>query len=171
MRHLDEIIIHCSATQRDWMRGSNVLAKRDEIGRWHKAKRWRDIGYHYLIDRDGSGARGRPVSETGAHTRGRNKTSIGICLVGGHGSSATDKFHDHFTPAQDRALRELIIDLRLKYPSITAVSGHNQYANKACPGFYVPIWLNQPPAPVEPTATGFAAILQAILSLFKGDKR
>lgn len=81
-----------------------------------------------MIDRDGTIARGRAVARQGAHVRGRNKNTVGICILGGHGSAATDKFSDNFSKEQNASLRALIADLRRQYPSIKTVSGHNQYA-------------------------------------------
>lgn len=161
MRPLNEVIVHCTATRPEWMVGATLVAKVAQIRVWHtRDNGWRDIGYHFLIDRDGAVATGRPLEQVGAHTQGKNTGTIGIALVGGHGSAATDKFQEHFTPEQDRALRKLLADLRSKYPSITKVSGHNQYAAKACPGFNVPSWLaeaaRKPVAkPVDSSKTGF----------------
>lgn len=137
-----EIIIHCAATRPGWFDGEPILEKVDEIRRWHTGSPnfWSDIGYHYVIDRDGSVARGRAEATVGAHVAGRNRGTIGICLIGGHGSKPTDDFHQHFTVAQERALVELIADIRTR-ADIRTISGHNQYAAKACPGFRVPDWL------------------------------
>ncbi|HHD11115.1 MAG TPA: hypothetical protein ENK42_01615 [Deltaproteobacteria bacterium] len=83
MRRIDKIIIHCSAS--DF--GSAAL-----IDRWHRERCWRMIGYYYVIlngyrkkgrynkDDDGLIEPGRPIEEIGAHCRGQNRTSIGICL-------------------------------------------------------------------------------------------
>lgn len=134
MRHIDEIIIHCTATRPDWGENHSTTWKVNQVRSWHTNKGWRDIGYHYLIDRDGTVAAGRPVTQTGAHTKGHNKGTIGIALFGGHGSSAEDEFSDNFTDQQFEALEHLIADLKSDY-EITRVSAHNEYANKACPGF------------------------------------
>lgn len=143
MRNVNEIIVHCSATKADWMSTSPTSKKVAEIKKWHvQDNGWKDIGYHYLIDRDGTVASGRPVSQVGAHVSGRNTNTIGVCLLGGYGSNEKDPFSKHFTSAQEEALRNLIKDLRKAYPTITIVSGHNQYAAKACPGFNVPSWYN-----------------------------
>lgn len=142
MRELDEIIVHCSATRPDWMAGQGLAEKVAEIRRWHvDGNGWSDIGYHLIIDRDGQTAEGRAVSRSGAHVKGRNAKSIGICMLGGHGSSKTDSPEDHFTPEQLAALALKIRELQAQY-GISKVSGHNQYANKACPGFNVPRWMD-----------------------------
>ena len=154
MRPLNEIIIHCTATRAEWMGNSPTSAKVAEIDRWHRDRGFNQIGYHYLIDRDGTVATGRPLEKVGAHVKGRNTGSIGISLFGGHGSSENDAFADNYTPQQEAALLKLLRDLREKYPSIKTVSGHNQYAAKACPGFNVPRWYaNKPPrtSPVQST--------------------
>lgn len=141
MRPLAEIIVHCSATKPEWYAGKPVNEAVDEIRRWHVGGNgWSDIGYHYVIDRKGNTGIGRPLARTGAHVAGHNTGTVGICLLGGHGSSADDKFADNFTPEQDDALRELIGILRAEHPTIQALSGHNDYAAKACPGFRVADW-------------------------------
>lgn len=81
MRDINEIIVHCTATRPDWWQGKSTSEKVDEIRRWHVEDRgWRDIGYHYLIDRDGTVAKGRPVEQVGAHCKGHNTGTIGISL-------------------------------------------------------------------------------------------
>lgn len=142
MRPISEIILHCSATRPKWMEGKSTAEKVAEIRRWHvEDNGWRDIGYHFVIDRDGAIARGRQLEQIGAHTVGKNKGTIGICLIGGHGSSADDTFSENYTEDQDKAVRSLIEQLRKQYPAITKVTGHNDYAAKACPGFRVATWL------------------------------
>lgn len=153
MRQIDEIIIHCTATHSDWWEGKTTAKKVAEVKRWHvEGNKWSDLGYHYLIDRDGTVAEGRPVEKAGAHCKGHNSTTIGVSLFGGHGSSETDTFKDHFTDEQDTALRELLSKLSDQY-GIKKISGHNRYSAKACPGFNVPRWLaRKPPAPVRTKA-------------------
>lgn len=146
MRKIDEIIVHCSATHPGWRRGETGEQRLEEIRRWHTEEcGWSDIGYHWVIDRDGTERIGRRVGIPGAHCSQRNAHSIGICLVGGAGSEADDTFLDHYTPAQDAALRRLIASLQRQYRSITKITGHNQHAAKACPGFSVPRWLKRRP--------------------------
>jgi len=137
---ISEIIIHCSATRPDWMAGKSLQAKVGEIRKWHKERGFNDIGYHWIIDRDGQVASGRPEGQAGAHTAGRNTGTIGICLIGGFGSNATDPFSANYTSEQDDALRSLIEAIQERHPTATKVSGHNDYAPKACPGFKVGEW-------------------------------
>jgi N-acetylmuramoyl-L-alanine amidase len=175
------IFVHCSATRPSWMDGFPLASKVAEIRRWHVHDRgWRDIGYHWIIDRDGQVARGRHESEVGAHVQGHNTGSIGICLLGGHGSTADGAFLDSFTPAQDRALRDLIADIKTR-ADIKAVRGHNEVAAKACPGFNVAQWLAARPAglqrPVDAPAAPvpaakaeglLAALLRALAGILRG---
>lgn len=130
MRAINEIILHCAATPPDMDIGAA------EIDQWHKGRGWRGVGYHYVIRRNGAVEDGRPEEEAGAHVKGRNANSIGVCLVGGKGSNEKDAPGDHYTPAQLASLRRLLRDLRARFPRAT-IHGHNEFAAKACPGFTV----------------------------------
>ena len=144
-RKIDGIIIHCSATKPDWYAGKTPNEQMKEIDRWHREERgWRMIGYHATISRDGTIVQGRPYEMQGAHAKGSNKTTIGICLIGGFGSSAEDRAIEHYTAAQLAALYGLIQDLRSQYGiKQDKVIGHNRVSgvSKACPGFRVQRWL------------------------------
>jgi N-acetyl-anhydromuramyl-L-alanine amidase AmpD len=156
-RTVDTIWFHCAATRPDWMIGQPLAKKVAEIDKWHKQRGWKSIGYHWLIDRDGTVAPGRPENEVGAHVAGHNTGSIGICLIGGHGSNENDAFEKNYTPAQDAALRALIDDIKSRTP-IKRIRGHNDVAAKACPGFRVARWLaHKPPAPSLPESTTMQA--------------
>ncbi len=138
-----EIVLHCSATRPSWMAGDGFAAQYAEIRRWHMQDNgWRNIGYHWVIARDGALRAGRPETEIGAHVVERNQGTIGICLIGGHGSSETDRFHQHFTAAQDTAARQLLQAIGMR-TRIEVISGHNEYAANACPGFNVTQWLSE----------------------------
>ena len=86
--------------------------------------------------------KGRQDSVVGAHVKGHNRNSIGICLLGGFGCDSHDKFKDHFTDEQENALLQLITQLEAEHP-IKSVRGHNSFSgvSKACPGFRVKKWL------------------------------
>jgi len=127
MRKIDKIIVHCTATPA----GREVTVA--DVKAWHKARGFRTIGYHYLVYLDGTVHAGRRESEVGAHCLGQNARSIGVCYVGGL-DAATGEPRDTRTPAQRRALRELVGSLRRRYPSAT-VHGHREFAAKACPCF------------------------------------
>lgn len=132
-----EIILHCADTRPDWMAGWPLAEKVAEIRRWHVQERgWRDIGYHWVIDRDGAVAPGRSETEIGAHVEGHNRGTIGICLLGGYGARADDSFEKNFTAAQKASVLRLTSEIKGRTP-IRMVSGHNDYSAKACPGFKV----------------------------------
>lgn len=131
MRTIDEIIIHCTATPE----GREVTV--EELRRWHIAKGWADVGYHYVIYLDGSVHEGRPVWQSGAHTSGHNAHSIGVCYVGGCDTAMKPK--DTRTERQKAELLKLIRELLVRYPG-ARVTGHNEWAAKACPSFDVQRW-------------------------------
>lgn len=131
MRTINKIILHCTAT----IEGKDYRAK--DIDRWHKARGWKGIGYHYVIDLDGTVEKGRKDSEIGAHCSGQNAHSIGVVYVGG---LATDgkTAKDTRTKEQKAALITLVKKLLKQYNlTINNVYCHNQFANKACPSFSI----------------------------------
>ena len=129
MREIEKLIFHCSAT----IEGQNISAA--TIKRSHVTDRgWSDIGYHYIIGLDGKIEAGRPVKKQGAHAKGYNKTSIGICYIGG--LSKNKRAKDTRTEAQKNALIKLIKTLKNIYPSAT-LHGHNEFSKKSCPCFKV----------------------------------
>lgn len=129
-RSITEIIVHCTATPE----GRAVSV--DTIRGWHLANGWKDIGYHYVVLLDGSVQPGRPEAQAGSHVAGHNAGTLGVVYVGGLAADAkTPK--DTRTPAQKAALLALVKGLIAKYPSVSKVTGHNQYAVKACPSFDV----------------------------------
>lgn len=128
MRKINEIIVHCTAT----IEGKDFKAK--DIDKWHKAQGWKGIGYHYVVDLDGTIEKGRNENEVGAHCTNHNKNSIGVVYVGGLDKNGKPK--DTRTEAQKKALLELIIALVIKYPQ-AKIYGHRDFANKECPCFDV----------------------------------
>ena len=127
MRNINEIIVHCAATRE----GRDFTV--EDITRWHKARGFATIGYHYVIYRDGSIHEGRPLEQIGAHCVGHNKHSIGICYIGGCASDGkTPK--DTRTPEQKEALLALLRRLKARFPNAT-IHGHRDFAAKACPSY------------------------------------
>lgn len=128
------IVVHCSATPPDMDIGA------DEIRRWHiEDNGWSDIGYHYVIRRTGVIEHGRPLDYQGAHVRGHNHESVGICLVGGVNKDAQPDAN--FTAAQYASLESLISLLLPRFPG-AAVRGHRDFpgVTKACPSFDAVAW-------------------------------
>lgn len=126
-RRIKEIIVHCTATPE----GRDVTV--DEVRRWHRQRGFSDIGYHYLVYRDGTVHAGRDVDIAGAHCVGHNSMSIGVCYVGGMNRNNT-KPEDTRTPAQRASLVRLLRALRELYPD-AKIYGHRDFAAKACPSF------------------------------------
>lgn len=130
-RPISEIIFHCTATPE----GKDYTV--DDIRAWHKERGWSDIGYHYVVYRDGRVMLGRPVGQIGAHVEGHNTGTIGVSYVGGVSADGKTA-KDTRTPAQRSSLLWLGQQLAAKHRGVRKVSGHNQYAAKACPSFSVP---------------------------------
>lgn len=128
MRQINEIIIHCTATES----GHDYSVK--TIDKWHRQKGFTQIGYHYIIHLDGEIEKGRDVELIGAHCKGHNRHSVGVAYVGG---LYCGQPKDTRTAAQKWSLLKLIDDLMERYPTITKISGHNEYSRKACPCFDV----------------------------------
>lgn len=130
MRRIDDIVIHCAATKE----GLNFHAS--DIDRWHRQRGFKKIGYHYVIDLDGTIEKGRDESEVGAHVTGHNAHSIGICYIGGCDKDMKPK--DTRTLAQKESIMRLLIKLLCKYPNAD-IKGHRDFpgVKKACPSFDV----------------------------------
>lgn len=133
-----EVVLHTSATERSWPIGKTADQMRDEIRQWHVRDRgWRDIGYHILFAPLGQMARGRSLYEIGAGVQGHNRGVIHICLVPSHRVDRIGKFEDFYTSHQRVALRDYLLELEELAGVNLKVTGHNDYANKLCPGFKV----------------------------------
>ena len=128
MRQINKIIVHCSATRE----GENYTV--DTIRSWHVDGRgWSDIGYHFYIDLYGEIHKGRDIAKIGAHCKGQNRNSIGICYCGGvEADGKTPK--DTRLDCQKEALTAVLRTLKAMYPE-AVIHSHNDYANKACPSF------------------------------------
>lgn len=133
-RLVDKIIVHSSATP---ARLDKLGAK--DIDRWHRQKGWNGIGYHYVIRRDGVIEAGRALSKVGAHTLGKNETSVGICLIGGVADDGQTP-EANFTPDQLGSLRSLALALMHCFPMSLPISGHRDHNATACPSFDVGRW-------------------------------
>lgn len=129
-----EVVLHCAAIRQgqfDHMTPFQVYAT---INRWHVERGFfNGFGYHGLFMPDGEYRMGRPFHEVGAHVQGRNTGTIGLLLIESATVTKVADFATYFTDAQGAALRALLASLR----GINKVTGHNDYANKLCPGFKV----------------------------------
>lgn len=127
MRKITEIIVHCTDTT------ANTNIHVADVERWHKERGFSRIGYHYLINARGEIETGRALELNGAHCRGHNAKSIGICYVGGR--SCDGRHTDTRTEEQKKSMRILIDFLRVVFGKVP-VHGHNYYnKHKVCPCF------------------------------------
>lgn len=148
-RVINEIVVHCTATPE----GRDYTVA--DIKRWHTTpvskggRGWSDIGYHYVIYRDGTIHGGRPVDIAGAHASGHNSHSIGVVYVGGM-DAQNKNAKDTRTDEQRRGMKALLTRLCKMYPKAN-VLGHRELSPdkngdgiisewewmKACPSFEV----------------------------------
>lgn len=152
MRTISEIIVHCTATPE----GRAVTVA--EIDAWHRARGWSGIGYHRVIGLNGERWQGRALEVIGAHCEGHNTGTIGVTYVGGLSSNGRDA-KDTRNAAQRKSLLEELIDLRDRF-DIKKVSGHNEYANKACPCFNASAEYDHL---FEGRSTGFYPVIDRVL--------
>ena len=129
MRNIQHIVVHCTATPE----GRYHDAK--DIDRWHKARGFKSIGYHWVIRIDGTIEPGRPEPTVGAHVEGHNSYTIGVVYVGGV-ERDTFKPKDTRTAAQKAAMLNLLGDLKRRFPK-AEILGHRDFpkVTKACPSF------------------------------------
>lgn len=151
---ITKFLLHCSANGPT----SNIGVK--EIRRYHTmpvsqgGRGWEEIGYHYVIKRDGTLEQGRSLAYQGAHCVACNPCSIGICLVGGVDN--TGRPQDNFTRAQFDTLAALLRELRRSWPN-ASIHGHNEFDNKACPVFNVQDFLDRYGIAKDPNAVEWDA--------------
>jgi len=123
-----KVIIHHAASQGD--------VDAATVHRWHLANGWAGIGYHYLVRTDGTVGRGRPEDAVGAHAKGHNDDSIGVCLAGNL------DLHPP-TPEQMVTLVELVRDIWTRYGELSLLK-HSDVGSTACPGCHFPwAWLTR----------------------------
>lgn len=119
------VVLHCSDTpDNPSSQGYNTTMA--DIDKWHKAQGWKKIGYHWVIHRDGTPWIGRREDETGAHCKGHNAGSIGVCLIG----------RRVFTADQMDTLYSLYMQIKARH-GIEAKNWYGHYeldkAGKTCP--------------------------------------
>ena len=124
------IVVHCSSTK------ASQKVTVEDIDRWHRAKNWAMIGYHWVIDQDGTIYPGRDEKYAGSHVKHYNSHAIGVCYIGGKDEKG--RCADTRTPEQKAALWFLLKDLKESYPNAKIV-GHRDFPNvsKLCPCFDV----------------------------------
>ena len=125
IKNISLLVVHCSDTP-----DKNNLSAID-IHEMHLGFGWDGIGYHQIICRDGKIENGRPTYWIGAHTRGKNQESLGVCLIGS----------SNFTQKQFLSLEKVLIKWKKMYP-LAIIKGHSQaiVTEKTCPNFNVQAW-------------------------------
>lgn len=124
-KNIKILVVHCSDTE------DNQDLSAVDIHKMHIDFGWEGIGYHKVIKRSGKIENGRPEYWVGAHVKGQNKTSLGVCLIG----------RNHFTKRQFNSLEKILKKWKLEYP-YAQIMGHCDTGNteKTCPNFDVITW-------------------------------
>ena len=119
------LIVHCSDTP------DKHDVDASFIHNMHLKFGWSGIGYHKVILRSGKIEDGRPEYWIGAHVKGKNKISLGVCLIG----------KDKFTKNQFKSLERVLKKWKMEYPA-AKILGHKDTGdtNKTCPNFDVVTW-------------------------------
>ena len=122
------LVVHCSDTD------NNLNLNALDIHKMHLKFGWDGIGYHKIICRSGKIENGRPEYWVGAHVKGKNKISLGVCLIG----------RNNFNDLQFSALENVLRLWKLYYPKAKIV-GHRDTGNtkKTCPNFDVQSWCKE----------------------------
>lgn len=129
----DYIVVHCAATKATMDIGVR------EIRQWHVQQGWLDVGYHFVIRRNGTVEDGRPHDVIGSHVKNYNSRALGICLVGGIDAKGNPE--NNFTPEQFNSLKLLMLAQKRTYTTAKIVGHTDLDSGKACPSFKVSDWL------------------------------
>ena len=124
-KKIELLVVHCSDTP------NNQNLSANDIDKMHLGFGWDGIGYHKVINRSGKIEDGRPEYWVGAHVKGKNNISLGVCLIG----------KDYFTKRQFRSLERVLKKWKKTYPYAKVV-GHRDTGKtkKTCPNFDVTSW-------------------------------
>jgi len=101
-----------------------------EIDGWHKNNGWAGIGYHFVIRKDGTIERGRPMNMVGAHCYEHNWHTVGVNIVG-------DFEENEPEPEQLSSAADLLAALCRYYgiaPDRSHILGHRDLNSTICPG-------------------------------------
>ena len=124
-KNINLLVVHCSDTE------NNQSLSAIDIHKMHLEFGWDGIGYHKIIKRSGKIENGRPEYWVGAHVKGKNEISLGVCLIG----------RDRFTKKQLVSLERVLKKWKTAYPTAKIV-GHKDTGKtkKSCPNFDVITW-------------------------------
>ena len=132
MRTIRHIVIHCTATPQ-------TATVQSIQNHWRNVLKWRNPGYHVLIEANGTVHRLAPDSAICNGVAGHNQTSLHVSYIGGVDKSG--KPVDNRTPQQTHSMIQVISQWLLLYPS-AIVQGHRDFpkVRKACPSFDARAW-------------------------------
>lgn len=132
----------------------------EDIHQWHLENGWAGCGYHFLVRKDGSIYKGRPIEAIGSHCKGQNSVSIGICAEG-------DYMTEIMPETQEKSIIELVQHLRSQYGQLP-ILGHAEAMNfeTSCPGTNYPLQdikeLKKQPITITPATDKLKAQIQAL---------
>lgn len=130
VRTIDAVVVHHTASPQ----GTTFK----QIYRWHTIENgWSDIGYHFVITEDGTIHEGRNINTSGAHCRGFNANSIGVCVTG---NTNNEKPNQSQLESLRQLLDSLLEDLDLDKDEVFT---HKEKGRTECPGYYLNLWVNQ----------------------------
>lgn len=124
--NIQYLVVHCSDSPDD----SGHTAK--DVHDWHVARGFDGLGYHAVVERTGQVVMGRPIFWKGAHVRGMNSKSLGVCLMG----------RDHFNKDQMESLKNVLRVWMYKYPDAKVVKHNDLDKTKTCPNFDLEKWVS-----------------------------
>lgn len=102
-----------------------------DVHRWHLNRGWSGCGYHFFITKEGVIYSGRPEDSVGAHCKGYNTNSLGVCVEGNYTVESMPQ-------SQYKAIVWLLGYLCNKY-YINKIYGHRELISTACPGGNFPL--------------------------------
>lgn len=130
MRAINNIVLHCTGTPKN--------TTIESIQRyWREVLKWKNPGYHYIVQADGRITPLQPISLIANGVAGHNPDSIHVAYIGG------EKFDDR-TPEQARSMLGIVRELQLNFPGVR-VCGHRDFpgVTKECPRFDVKEWIGK----------------------------
>jgi N-acetylmuramoyl-L-alanine amidase len=132
-RPVDRVFLHCTASSYDHHDDIEVVRA------WHLGRGWADVGYHFMIHKDGSISAGRDLEKTPAAQKGHNKGTIAIAMHGGQDAK------DDFSTKQIIALRDFCEDIRNAYGGAITFHGHSEVVIRDCPVYDYKAYLKLAP--------------------------
>ena len=127
MREIKYLAVHCTATPQT----ATVSSIQSY---WRNVLKWKMPGYHFIIKPDGEVVQLLEIEKVSNGVKGFNSVSINISYIGG--VDGQNKPIDNRTPAQKKALLDLLKKLKKQFPK-AVIQGHRDFpeVKKACPSF------------------------------------